>query len=199
AGVSDTIRKPTTKRTAKTMAAMPPARSPRRVFPTGVAAIDPALSSGRSPLPRRPGSSTPTASRPQGLRAERVEHRAERVDAAPARRAVAFLLDAGADELEVEAARVARRQHPAEDALEGDVAVAGYEPVRRRQRPDREVADLDQPEPVGAGGDRFGEAAFRPARVDLHAHAGVEPAGHVDPVSQRVHEAGDHPQRVRVP
>src|SRR2546421_4058061 len=196
-GVSVVSTKPTTKSTTKAIAAIPLQRSPLRVFPTGVAAMSLPFVRPK-PQPRRPQSSTPTAARPQGLLAERLEHRAERVDAAPARRAVALLLDAGADELEVEATRVPGRQHLAEDALEGEVAVAGDEPVRGRQRPDREVADLDEPEPVGAGGDRVGEAAFRPARVDLHAHAGIEPAGDVDRVGQRVDEADVDPQRVRV-
>ena len=71
----------------------------------------PCPSLGRSPQPRRPESSTPTPARPQGLRAERVEHLGEPIDAAPARRVVALVVDAGTDELEVEAALVARGQH----------------------------------------------------------------------------------------
>ena len=43
-----------------------------------------------------------------------------------------------------------------------------------------------------------GEPALGPARVDLHAHAGAEPAREVDDVVQRVHEADVDAQRVRV-
>src|SRR5215475_4936235 len=109
-------------------------------------------------------SSTPTAPRWQGLRAQRGEHLGEPVDAAAARRLVALVVDPGADELEVEAACVAGCQHVAEDALEGDVAVAGDEPVRRRERPDREVADLDEPQTFDARRDRAGKCPLGPAR-----------------------------------
>ena len=42
------------------------------------------------------------------------------------------------------------------------------------------------------------EPALGPARVQLHAHAGVEPAGEIDRVAQRVHEAHVDAQRVGV-
>ena len=48
------------------------------------------------------------------------------------RRLVALLVDARADQLEVERALVSRREHLADDPLHRDVAVAGDEPVRRR-------------------------------------------------------------------
>ena len=56
-------------------------------------------------------------------------------------------------------------------------------------RADREVAHLHEPDAVDAVADRRREAALGPARVELHAHADVEPAGEVDRVAQRVHEA----------
>ena len=37
--------------------------------------------------------------------------------------------------------------------------------------------------------DRLGQLPFGPARVQLHAHAGVEPAREVDRVAERVDEA----------
>ena len=68
----------------------------------------------------------------------------------------------------------------------------------RRERADLEVAHLHEPDAVDAVADRRGEAALGPARVDLHAHADVEPAGEVDRVAQRVHEPDVDAQRVRV-
>ncbi len=41
-------------------------------------------------------------------------------------------------------------------------------------------------------------SAFRPARVELHADAGVEAAREIDGVTQRVHESDVDPERVRV-
>ncbi len=79
-----------------------------------------------------------------------------------------------------------------------DVTVARYESVRSRERPDAEVADLYEADPVDAAGDRRGQAPLRPARVDLQAHAGVEAAGDVDHVVERMHEPDVDPQRIRV-
>src|SRR5262249_44414184 len=137
-------------------------------------------------------------SREYGLRAERGEHPGEPFDAARACRLVALVFDPRTDELQVEAARISRRQYLAQDALERDVTVAGDEPVRGRERPDRVVADLDEPEAVDTLSDCFGESPLRPAGVHLHAHVDVEPSGEVDRIGERVDEADVDSQRVRV-
>ena len=81
---------------------------------------------------------------------------------------------------------------------DGDVAVAGNEPLRGRDRADLEVAHLHEPDEIDALADRRRQAALGPARVQLHAHARVEAAREVDRVAQRVHEPDVDPQRVGV-
>jgi hypothetical protein len=108
----------------------------------------------------------------------------EPLDAAPARGSVPLLLDAGPDELEVEAALVPGCKHLSDDALERDVAVAGNEPVGCRQGAHRVVTHLDEADPVDAAGNRGGEIALGPARVHFHADAGVEPPRDVQHVAQ---------------
>ena len=115
-----------------------------------------------------------------------------------ARRLVALLVDVRPDELEVEAALVARGEHLPEDALERDVAVAGDEAVRRRVRADGVVAHLHHAERVDARRDRPAETALGPARVGLDADADAEPSRQVDRVGEGVHEPDVDAQRVRV-
>ena len=106
------------------------------------------------PSRRRDGRQAPSS----------VEHPPERVDRARHRGVVPLGRDRGADQLEVEHARVTRVEHFAQDARERDVAVAGYEPLRRGDGPDLEVAHLHQPDAVDAVADRVWRARARPSR-----------------------------------
>src|SRR5262249_19588888 len=133
-----------------------------------------------------------------GLDAEVGEDRTEGVDGAGHRGVVALGGDRVADELEVENAGVARIEHRAGDARGRDVALAGHEALRRRSRPDLEVAHLYETDAVDAVANRRVEPPFGPARVELYADADVEAAREIDGVLQRVQEADVDAQRVRV-
>src|SRR5205823_4489519 len=127
---------------------------------------------GRAPRPNRGDHLDSSVSSEPEL----AQHSFQRVDRSRHGDVVALGDDRIADELDLEEAAVARLEELTQDANCRYVPVAGYEPLRRCNRADLEVADLHQPDDVDIPADGRCERAFGPARIQLHAHTGVEPA-----------------------
>ena len=83
-------------------------------------------------------------------------------------------------------------------ARDRDVAVAGYQALRRCDGADLEVAHLYQEDAIDAVADGALERALGPAGVELHADTDVEPVREVNGVLQGVHEADVDPKGVGV-
>src|SRR6516225_1854236 len=110
----------------------------------------------------RPGAGPRKRSRPQRLeRRERPRHD----------RRVALGLDARAEELDVPPAGVARVGEGPAQATERDVAVADDDAVVRRERPDCEVAHLDERDAVGPVADVPVKPPLDPRVVELEDDA----------------------------
>src|SRR5436309_2813986 len=142
-----------------------------------------------TPWPPIPVSSSSRSVTNRRLLTEALEQRFGGGHRPAHRHFISLGLDPGPDQLQVEHTAVAGVEDLGQQAAQGYVAVAGDGPVGGAMGAHHEVAHLHETEPVAAVGDRGADVPLVPAGVDLEAYPDVEPAGQIDRIAERVHEA----------
>src|SRR6516164_7483040 len=103
------------------------------------------------------------------LRTQLVEDRPYDSTCAPGRFEPTLVVDTGADQLQVESARVATGQCLRDERLDRDGPVAGHRPTWQRSVAEHVVAELDQPGARQRTRHEFVDVAFGPAVEHVNA------------------------------